>query len=109
MIQGIGADVVQIERIRKAMRNPRFVRRILTEAERAHADSAVFVAGRWAAKEAIAKAMGCSLSWQDVEVLPSANGAPVVRWRNGWSRRIHVSISHERSVALAVAVWESEE
>lgn len=109
MIRGVGADVVQVERITKAMRNPRFVRRILTEAERAHADSAVFVAGRWAAKEAIAKAMGCSLSWQDVEVLPGANGAPVVRWRNGWSRRIHLSISHERSVALAVAIWEDAE
>ncbi|MER3414442.1 MAG: holo-[acyl-carrier-protein] synthase [Armatimonadota bacterium] len=109
MIQGIGADVVQIERIRKAMRNPRFTKRILTETERAHADSAVFVAGRWAAKEAIAKAVGCSLSWQDVEVLPNAHGAPVVHWRNGWSRRIHVSISHERSLAFAVAVWESEE
>lgn len=108
MIRGIGTDVVQIERIRKAMKNPRFVHRILTEAERAHADSAVFVAGRWAAKEAIAKAMGCSLSWQDVEVLQGSNGAPIVRWRNGWSRRIHLSISHERSVAFAVAIWEEE-
>lgn len=109
MIQGIGADVVQIERIRRAMRNPRFVKRILTQEERAYAGSPVFVAGRWAAKEAIAKAVGRPLSWQDVEVLPGEDGAPKVRWRNGWSLRIFVSISHERSVAFAVAIWEGDE
>lgn len=109
MIRGIGADVVQIARIERAMRNPRFTVRILTESERKQRVTAAFLAGRWAAKEAIAKAIGRSLSWQDVEVLPGENGAPVVRWLNGWNHRVHLSISHEKSVAFAVAIWEDDE
>jgi len=92
------------------MANPRFVFRVLTDAERAMCRTPQCVAGRWAAKEAIAKAVGLQLNWQDVEVLPDELGAPRVSIDHASfdpSRlRIHVSITHERQHAAAVAVLE---
>lgn len=92
------------------MANPRFVVRVLTPAERLVCTTAAQVAGRWAAKEAIAKALPWSLSWQDVEILRGASGEPVVRVLHpsfdASVHRLHVSITHERSMAAAVAVLE---
>lgn len=110
MIVGLGLDLVDIRRIQVAMENPRFVFRILTDAERAMCRTPQCVAGRWAAKEAIAKAIGLPLTWQEVEVLPDETGAPKVRIYNTSfdpvRLRIHVSITHERENAAAVAVLE---
>ncbi len=110
MIVGLGTDIVEIERIVVAMRNPRFVYRILTPRELAMCRTPQCVSGRWAAKEAIAKAIGLPLTWQQVEVLPDETGAPKVtvasRDFDPVRLRIHVSISHERTHAVAVAVLE---
>lgn len=110
MIVGLGLDLVDIRRIEDAMQNPRFIFRVLTDAERAMCRTPQCVAGRWAAKEAIAKAVGLPLTWQDVEVLPDETGAPKVRIANPnfdpVRLRIHVSITHERDHAAAVAVLE---
>jgi holo-[acyl-carrier protein] synthase len=65
----------------------------------------------FAAKEAIAKALGCGLNWRDVEILTSESGAPVTRL-HGEARerlgdgRLHLSISHSRDYAVAHAVVE---
>ena len=103
-------DLVEIARIRRAMNNPRFLERILTPTEREFAVSPAQVAGRWAAKEAIYKALGVPLSWQDIEVLPAAHGAPRATIRSvhvdPGRLRIQVSITHERTHAAAVAVVE---
>lgn len=92
------------------MANPLFVVRILTPAERLVCTTAAQVAGRWAAKEAIAKALPWSLSWQDVEILRGDSGEPVARVSHAEfdaaRHRLHVSITHERSIAAAVAVFE---
>ncbi len=110
MIVGLGIDIVEIERIRHAMKNPRFVERILTPAEREYCTSVQKVAGRWAAKEAVAKAVGLDLSWQDVEILPDEMGQPCARVASRHmdpSRlRLKVSITHERKNAVAVAILE---
>jgi len=110
MIVGLGIDLVEIARIDEAMRNPRFVFRVLTDAERSMCQTSACVAGRWAAKEAIAKAIGLALSWQEVEVLPDELGAPKVTITNPsfdpGRLRIHVSITHDREHAAAVAVLE---
>ena len=109
MIEGVGIDVVEVARIERAMRRAGFVERILTEAERSVIRTPGRVAGRWAAKEAISKALGCPLNWHDVEILPDSTGAPQVSVRGGFeSRRIHLSITHERGHAAAVAIIESE-
>jgi holo-[acyl-carrier protein] synthase len=110
MIVGLGLDLVDIARIERAMENPRFIYRVLTESERAMCRTPQCVAGRWAAKEAISKALGLRLTWQQVEVLPDATGAPKVNVDhpnfNPGRLRIHVSITHERQQAAAVAVLE---
>jgi len=111
MVVGLGVDLVEVDRIRKAMQNPRFVYRILTDAERLLCTTPTRVAGRWAAKEAIYKAAGITtLTWHDIEITNDPFGAPSVRiLTNQWDGkrlRLNVSISHERNHAVAVAVLE---
>ena len=110
MVVGLGIDLVEIARIRRAMENPRFVYRILTDAERDICHTPVRVAGRWAAKEAVYKAIGLPLKWHEIEVLQDHVGAPRVTIRsNQWDGkrlRLNVSISHEKHHAVAVAVLE---
>jgi len=110
LIIGIGTDLVEIARIEKALARPGFVERILTPAERAYCTTAERVAGRWAAKEAIAKVLGTHLTWHQVEVLRGDQGQPVVRFAttvqeaNQW--KVHLSISHTDTHALAMVVVE---
>jgi holo-[acyl-carrier protein] synthase len=110
MVVGLGIDMVEIGRIRDAMKNPRFVYRILTEAEREYCINASRVAGRWAAKEAIYKALGLPLTWTDIEIVQGEFGAPRVTITSHHFEarrlRVQVSITHERAHALAVAVVE---
>lgn len=109
MIRGVGIDVVEVARIEEAMANPRFLRRILTSSEIREGLNAQSLAGRWAAKEAVAKAVGTHLGWQDVEIANDESGAPSTRILTGtFAGQIHLSISHERGIAAAVAVWEAE-
>ncbi|HVL39041.1 MAG TPA: holo-ACP synthase [Fimbriimonadaceae bacterium] len=107
MIVGVGLDVVEVARIERAMQNPRFLRRVLTGPEREFCHSPQQVAGRWAAKEAIAKALGTPLTWQSVEVLSESTGKPVaVMGDLPAGLTLHLSISHERGLAAAVAIAE---
>lgn len=110
MILGIGIDIVSVERIQLAMRRPGFLTRVLTEPERSRSLSAASVAGRWAAKEAVAKCLGCKLGWHDVVIEPSVDGRPEVTiTRSGVvsdNEMVHVSITHDHGMAAAVAIWE---
>lgn len=97
--------------------------RLLTPAERAycaaHADPAERIAGRFAAKEAVLKALGTGLaggaSWKHVEILPDAAGAPRVTFHGAVARTLrargathcHISISHQGDYAVAFAILES--
>ncbi|HLK15430.1 MAG TPA: holo-ACP synthase [Fimbriimonadaceae bacterium] len=113
MICGLGVDLVEVSRIRRAMQEERFLPRILTATERAEVLSPERVAGRWAAKEAAAKAVGTFLRWHDVEILNLPSGQPVARIRPGaFDMRgfaLHISISHVKEHAVAVAVLERTE
>lgn len=110
MVVGLGIDIVEVDRIRRAMRNPRFIERVLTPMEREFCTTTEKVAGRWAAKEAIAKAIGLGFSWQEIEILPDELGAPraTIRSNKYDSKRLrlNISITHERRNAVAVAVLE---
>ena len=113
MIVGLGVDLVEVARIRRAMREPRFLDRILTPAERSEKLTPERVAGRWAAKEAIAKAVGVFLRWHDVEINNLPSGQPVaVISRSACSldgQALLVSISHVKGHAVAVAILERAE
>jgi holo-[acyl-carrier protein] synthase len=106
MIVGIGIDVVSIARISKAMRRERFVERILAPAEREQAHGPRWVAGRWAAKEAVVKALGRPVPFRDIVVTGGPAGAPVARVSAVSGLKIHVSISHDRESAVAMAIVE---
>lgn len=107
MIRGIGIDVIEVERITQAMQREGFLERILTEKERADTISPLTLAGKWAAKEAVAKAVGTHLNWHDVEITGGAGSKPEARiLRREHVGVVHVSISHEKGIAAAVAVWE---
>jgi holo-[acyl-carrier protein] synthase len=107
---GIGVDIVEISRIKRAMERSTFIERILTPLEREFLIKPYQVAGRWAAKEAIAKAVGIHLTWQQVEILPDEIGAPKAIIRSPHfdpgRLRILVTISHERQHAIGMAVLE---
>lgn len=116
MIKGIGIDIIEIERIEKiANRQPRFVERILTVAERdryktlSKRRQLEFLAGRFAAKEAVVKALGTgimhSIGWQDIEVLNDGRGKPIVNVPI--DNPIHLSISHSKEYAVAQVIIES--
>lgn len=124
-ILGIGLDLIDLERLAAILaRHPeRFVERICRPGEvavRSGADALVqHVGGLFAAKEAVLKALGTgwgSGAWfRDVEIVRAPGGAPSVRLHDGALRRagemgvarIHVSITHERGHAAAVAVLEA--
>ena len=115
MIQGIGIDMIELDRIEKAVeRNVNFPKRILTEEELAQFNNLKghrrieFLGGRFAAKEAYSKAVGTGigkLSFQDISVQKSKEGAPVIRGAAG--KVVHVSISHTKYHAIAQIIIES--
>lgn len=117
MIKGIGVDVVEIARFAESLeRTPGLRERLFTEYELSIAEERhpSFLAGRFAAKEALAKALGVpeGLAWQDVNILRADNGAPdmkltgIAKQRAG-SGRIHLSISHDGPVVVAMIVIEN--
>jgi len=121
MILGIGVDTVEVARIACAMESARFMERIFTPAEREliAEKGAQTAAGRWAAKEAVAKAMGCGISLFPpgcVEILPDEMGKPVAvfsgaaleRFTQMGAKTLHLSISHDGGHAVAFALLEGE-
>ena len=114
----IGIDLIDIDRIHGVLgRYPdRFRLRVLTEHEQRYCGRRVErIAGRWAAKEAISKVLGLGVrgvGWREIEILPNHAGAPQVSLHGRAARRadamgldaVTVSISHERHMAVAVAV-----
>ena len=123
MIIGIGTDIVELDRLKAAVaRNGEaFLQRVYTAAELAEAkDRLEYLGGRWAAKEAAAKALGCGIGggclFTDIEVADNAAGAPTITCRAPAAVRLaercgnlrwHVSISHERAYAVATVIIEN--
>jgi holo-[acyl-carrier protein] synthase len=106
---GIGIDIIEIERIKNSLRNPRFPERILTDKERNYCKREEQIAGRFCAKEAIMKALGKRVPWKDIEILNEENGHPIVNLYGkakeiAGERQIIISISHSRTHAVAIAL-----
>jgi len=122
VIVGIGVDVVECARLRRALERhgERFLARVFCDAERAYCmgmhDPVPHLAARFAAKEATRKALASlpPLSWHDVEVVRAPEG-PVTLELHGVARagaqalgvvRRHLSLAHERAYAVAQVVLE---
>jgi holo-[acyl-carrier protein] synthase len=121
VLVGIGCDCIEIDRFRQAFRRSghSLLTRLFTDEEIAvcqrNADPIFSYAGRFAAKEALAKALGTGigseLSWKDMEILNNARGRPIVRWHIDVKARYgvqttHLSISHSHTIAMAYAILE---
>ena len=115
MIVGVGIDVVDVGRFEETLeRTPTLRERLFTAEERDLGISSL--AARFAAKEALAKALGApvGLHWADVTVRRGADGRPHLsisgtveaRAASLGVRRMHVSLSHDAGVASAVVVAE---
>ncbi|HLS66939.1 MAG TPA: holo-ACP synthase [Pseudogracilibacillus sp.] len=115
MIKGIGIDIVELDRIERLMsKGDRFTERILTTREREALEKlsslhrkVEFVAGRFAAKEAFAKATGHGigkLSFQHIEVLSNDLGAPELHVQSYKQEKLFVSISHSKQYAVAQVI-----
>lgn len=117
MIVGVGIDVVDTERFEKALeRTPGLRTRLFTEHELA-SNSIPSLAARFAAKEAVAKALGAprNLRWTDAEVVTEDSGRPRLHVTGDVAdaaaaqgiRAWHVSLSHDAGIATAFVVAES--
>ncbi len=120
MIKGIGVDIIEIERVQKAVeKTPRFLIRMFTENEIAYFESKNMkiesIAGTFAAKEAIMKTLGTGLrgfKWTDLEITRDNLGKPTVTLHNGAKEiaqeqnieQIMISISHCKEYAVANGV-----
>lgn len=123
MIYGIGTDIISVERIRKSMEaNSRFGEKLFTPAEIAYCESRASryqsYAARFAAKEAVMKALGTGwnerVHWLNIEILREGDEAPKVLLHNDTKDlaneqgigEIHLSLSHEKDYATAFVVME---
>src|SRR5262245_742101 len=113
MVTGVGVDVIEIERLERALeRRPRLRERLFTEGELAYADGRArpgrHLAARFAAKEAVIKALGATrVGPGSIEVV--AGEPPTVRLSGAaaeaaGSREISISLTHSRETAAAVAL-----
>lgn len=124
MIVGIGIDLVEISRIRKLINRfgEAFTTKVFTPNEHYEAgmrkDKIIYYAGRWAVKEAAAKALGCGIgsncAFLDVETRNDPTGRPVLTFSGAakdTARRLgvsqtHLSVSHEETYAAANVILE---
>lgn len=125
-ILGLGVDIIEVERIRAAIQRhgDRFHQRFCTASEAAYSigmrDPAPFFAARFAAKEAVSKALGTGIGlqcgWLEIEVRRKASGEPFVVLHGGAAEtakrlgiaRVLLSLSHTENYAVAQAIAVSE-
>lgn len=117
MIYGNGVDIIEVNRIKQAVEKwgESFLDKVFTRQElecaKKRGSPYEHLAGRFAAKEAIAKAFSDnSITWRDIEIINDDNGKPSCNILNGKKKyfQIHVSISHIKKYAVASAVVTKE-
>ncbi len=107
MICGIGTDIIELDRIRSAIdsKGARFINKVFTPSEQAYCskydDPIPHYAGRFAAKEAVIKALGVATPWLAIEIHLNEQGKPTAIVDE---QEIMVSISHSRDYATAIAL-----
>lgn len=113
MIIGTGVDITEVRRLRQAIEKwgNDFLHRVFTEEELENAKTRgsllQHLAGRFAGKEAVFKALGnAQLNWKDVQILNDKDGKPYCKILNNKGKKIevHISISHVKTYAVASAI-----
>ena len=124
MIVGVGCDIIEIERIARAIKSESFIRRVFTAEEAAYCQrrgqqAASSFAARFAAKEAVLKALGTGLregSLQEIAVDNDGLGKPLVQLSGHFAmlsrqlgvKNIQISLSHSRDFAVAYVIMEDD-
>lgn len=123
MIIGIGTDIIEIERIENAINtNKKFLDKLFTKEENILFESKAMrtevIAGNFAAKEAVSKALGTGIrdfSFKDIEILRDELGKPVAKLNENVeskieskSYKLNISISHNNTSAIAFAILEEK-
>jgi holo-[acyl-carrier protein] synthase len=122
MEYAVGIDAIEIARVRRVLqRHPeRFLRRVYTPEEVSFCRGRVAeLAARFAAKEAVMKALGTGargLAWREIEILPNSRGKPIVYLHGLAAKRaatiglrgVDVSLTHSRELAIAAVVGAAE-
>ncbi len=120
-VKGVGIDLIRVKRIANVFqrRPERFLKRIFTKKEieelLKRRNPIPSIAARFAAKEAVAKALGCGIGvirWREMEIIKEERGKPMVflkgeaaRWADQYGiKGVKVSMSHDGSYAIANAV-----
>ena len=124
MIFGTGLDIIEVDRIKNSIEkfSPKFEQRVFTSSEisycKSQGDPAKHFAARFAVKEAVSKCLGTGitgdLGFQDMEITNKDNGQPVLKMLGKGKelfqklklKSIHISISHDRTYAIAHAIAE---
>ena len=117
--QGVGTDIIEIERFEKTLqRSPKITEKLFSPKENSYCQSkgknkVLHLAGRFAAKEAIVKALGegfgRTISFLDLEILNNKKGQPIVFFSEKLKKKfpkikVLISISHSKTVAVAFAL-----
>jgi holo-[acyl-carrier protein] synthase len=119
-MKAIGVDIVDIERIGQSVDRfgDRFLKRVFTEQELVYCNNRLdSLAARWAAKEAVAKALGCGIGevgWREIEVVSEPNCRPTLQLYGAAAELaaqlgitgFAVSLSHAKEYAVAFVVGE---
>jgi holo-[acyl-carrier protein] synthase len=112
----VGLDLIELDRIERALRRAGFRARVYTEAEQAYCESRAnplqSYAGRFAAKEAVGKALGCGVhfTWREIEVVGRPKPKVTLSGRTkAFADRIgaveiDVSLTHSKQLAAAIAI-----
>lgn len=123
MILGTGIDIIEVERIAKAAEKEGFMARVFTGEEQLrfarYNNDPARIAGAFAAKEAVAKALGTgigAIEWTEIEVLHHESGQPYAILSGDAQKRmeelggdtLHLSISHIKAIAAAQAILEGK-
>ena len=116
MISGTGIDIIEVDRIAKAIERwgDNFLNHVFTSEEifyaQKHRDPPQRFAGRFAAKEAVLKAFGknAHISWKDISITNDADGKPLCHFGDkNFKKQILISISHTQNYAVASAIITS--
>ncbi|HSX38058.1 MAG TPA: holo-ACP synthase [Chlamydiales bacterium] len=122
MTKGLGSDIIEIARMRTSIERHglHFLNRLFSQKEQDYCykfqDPAPHFTGKFAAKEAVAKALGtgfgANLSWRDLEILNNHSGKPIVLFNEATLQRFQnpqllISVTHCATYAVAIAIWEN--
>ena len=112
----VGVDIIEIERVRRALERPGFRERCFTDAERSYCDSRAHpeqsYAARFAGKEAVGKALGCGVrfTWKEIEIVGRPKPGVRLSGRTlAFAERVRagaidISMTHSREIAAAICV-----